>query len=303
MVSSSSKTKTPSSGAPTRREKRWILLATCAMTRAVHLEVCRNMDTDNFLASFSNFCARRGVPERVRSDNGGSFVKGETEIQEALRNIKWDQVMFKTSLNGVQEWDFSPPYTPHMNGLSETMVKQSKRAMNMALLSHDLNDHELISVVIGAEALLNSRPLTHISDDPNDKDGYLITPNHFLMGQAGGQFAPNVGEQIQRVPKARWLYLQRLIAHFWKLWMSYLVPALQSRPKWRNESENLKKGQLVVLLEQKSPRGLWPLGRIIKTWPGQDGRVRVVDVESKGMIYNRNVNRVCPTSLFATEKQ
>jgi hypothetical protein len=121
---------------------------------------------------------------------------------------------------------------------------------------HDLNDHELISVVIGAEALLNSRPLTHSSDDPNDKDGYLITPNHFLMGQAGGQFAPNVGEQIQRVPKARWLYLQRLIAHFWKLWMSYLVPALQSRPKWRNESENLKEGQLVVLLEQKSPRGL-----------------------------------------------
>jgi len=51
-----------------------------------------------------------------------------------------------------------------------------------------LTDEELITVFAGMESLLNSRPLTYQRSDP--RDSVLMTPNHFLHSQMGGQFAP-----------------------------------------------------------------------------------------------------------------
>ena len=68
------------------------------------------------------------------------------------------------------------------------MVKAAKRAMYAILGKADVNDEELITAIIGAEALLNSRPLTYQSANPADDTP--LTPNHFLHGQIGGQFAP-----------------------------------------------------------------------------------------------------------------
>ena len=53
-----------------------------------------------------------------------------------------------------------------------------------------MNDEELMAAFSGAEALINSRPLTYQSAEV--KDSIPLTPNHFLHGQAGGQFAPSL---------------------------------------------------------------------------------------------------------------
>ena len=50
-----------------------------------------------------------------------------------------------------------------------------------------MTDEELITVSTGVESLLNSRPLTYQSSDP--RDDVPLTPNHFLRGQMGGQWA------------------------------------------------------------------------------------------------------------------
>ena len=47
-------------------------------------------------------------------------------------------------------------------------------------------DEELETIFSGVESLLNSRPLTTVSDDSNDEP--VLTPNHFLIGQMGGDF-------------------------------------------------------------------------------------------------------------------
>lgn len=44
------------------------------------------------------------------------------------------------------------------------------------MLSHDITDEELITVIAGAEGLLSSRPLTY--QTANVKD--VLPPNHFL---------------------------------------------------------------------------------------------------------------------------
>ena len=67
------------------------------------------------------------------------------------------------------------------------MVKAAKKAIYAVVSDRDVTDEELITVFTGAESLLNSRPLTYQSSDP--RDDVPLTPNHFLHGQMGGQFA------------------------------------------------------------------------------------------------------------------
>ena len=39
--------------------------------------------------------------------------------------------------------------------------------------------------------------------------------------------------------------------------------------------------------KKDTPRGRWPLGRVLNVFPGQDGVVRVVDVKVRGKVYRR----------------
>ena len=68
------------------------------------------------------------------------------------------------------------------------MIKVAKRAVTALLGNADVTDEELVTAFTGAEALLNSRPLTYQSANP--EDDIPLTANHFLIGQIGSQFAP-----------------------------------------------------------------------------------------------------------------
>ena len=81
------------------------------------------------------------------------------------------------------------------------MVKAAKKAIYAVLSSSEVTDEELITVCTGAESLLNSRPLTYQSADP--KDDVPLTPNHFLQGQMGGQFAPETVDTTEFNPRKR----------------------------------------------------------------------------------------------------
>ena len=53
--------------------KVYILLLTCAATRAVHLELTRGLSTEAFLLAFRRFASRRGLPATLNSDNAKTF--------------------------------------------------------------------------------------------------------------------------------------------------------------------------------------------------------------------------------------
>ena len=93
------------------------------------------------------------------------------------------------------------------------MVKAAKRAIKAILGNADINDEELHSAIVGAEGLINSRPLTYQS--ANASDDIPLTPNHFLHGQVGGQFAPDTVDSTDFNPRKRWRRVQELIRHFW----------------------------------------------------------------------------------------
>ena len=59
----------------------------------------------------------------------------------------------------------------------------------------DINDEEFVTAFVGAEGLINSRPLTYQSSHP--AGDVSLTPNIFLYGQLGGTFAPDSDDETQ----------------------------------------------------------------------------------------------------------
>ncbi|GFU46307.1 integrase catalytic domain-containing protein [Trichonephila clavipes] len=71
------------------------------------------------------------------------------------------------------EWNFIPPRAPHMGGLWEAGIKSVKYHLKRALGRSRLTYEEFETVIIQVEGILNSRPLTPIS---NDFDNFEIKP-------------------------------------------------------------------------------------------------------------------------------
>ena len=72
----------------------------------------------------------------------------------------------------------------------------------MVLGGAAVNDKELETIFIGVKSLLNSRPLTTVSNDSNDEP--VLTPNHFLIGQMGGDFVPESVDTTPFSPRKHW---------------------------------------------------------------------------------------------------
>ena len=195
-----------------RREKRYLSLFTCLATRAVHLEIAYSMETDSFLNSFYRMASRRGLPDEVISDNGRNFIGADKELKELVKQLDVRKLQVSTA-NLAVKWHFNPPYAPHFGGIHETMIKAAKRVVYTILSNADITDEELLTAFVGAEGLINSRPLTYQSANP--KDEVPLTPNHFLIGQMGGKVAPESVDITSFNPQKRWRRVQELIRHFW----------------------------------------------------------------------------------------
>ena len=108
----------------------------------------------------------------------------------------------QTVANKGVQWSFNPPATPNFGGVHEIMVKAAKKAIKNILGNVDISDEELMTAFVGAEGLINSRPLTYQLSHP--ADDVPLTPNHFLYGQLGGTFALNSVDETQFNLKNRW---------------------------------------------------------------------------------------------------
>ena len=251
------------------KAKRYLCLFTCLNTRAVHLEMAYSLDTDSFINAFIRMTARRGTPTYVVSDNGTNFVGAERELRELLEKFDQDKIINATTRpHHCIEWKFNPPSAPHFGGVFEAMIKSSKKAMRAILGDASVRDEELHTAIVGAEGQLNSRPITYVSSDANDLTP--LTPNHFIVGQLRGQYAPEALDVDEACnPRKWWRRIQQLLGQFWARWRKEFLPNLNTRGKWYHPRRNMKEGDVVLFMDPKVRRGEWPLGRITEVHPGE----------------------------------
>ncbi len=94
------------------RVKVYAAIFVCFVTKAVHIELCSDLSADAFVAALNHFCARRGVPHTLQSDNGSNFVgtKAEfDEVQQMLRHSTTGNALSHLSTTSGMTWKFIPP--------------------------------------------------------------------------------------------------------------------------------------------------------------------------------------------------
>ncbi|KAJ8034197.1 hypothetical protein HOLleu_20937 [Holothuria leucospilota] len=239
--------------------------------------------------------SRLVAPEENKIWTKRKVLSAERELKglvEALDKLKLERRMTSQGI----KWSFNPPLTPHFGGVHESLIKSAKRAIYAILKQADINDEELNSAFVGAEGILNSRPLTYVSS--SEKDPTPLTPNHFLHGSLGANVAPDeIIDATQFSLRKRWRRVQELVKHFWGRWTKEWLPTLNRRNKWREPNKDLAVGDVVLTIEKDLQRGKWPLGRVVEVYPGPDGYVRVAKVKTaKGEVV-RGITKLCPLEI------
>ena len=271
-----------------KQVKRWIVVFTCMTVRCIHLEVVETAETDAFINAMRRFTNRRGCPKDMYSDNGSNFRGASNELKEFLNNL--DQAAITNFASGLHiNWTFNPPKAPHMGGIWERMVRSVKEVMSGLLKEHILTDPQLHTVLTEVESIVNSRPLTHVSDDINDLEA--LTPNHLLLGKHRNWGAIIDTNSKDVFSRKKWRQVQGVRASFWDRWKKEYLPTLTKRHRWKKEARNFTVGELVLVRDDEiTKRGKWPLGRITKVKPGKDNVVRVVEVKTRDGEYTRPVS-------------
>lgn len=272
--------------------KGYICLFVCLSTRAIHLEVVSNLTTDAFLAALRRFTGRRGPVSKLYSDNATNFTGAESELEQLGKLFAEEHHIEElTEFCGSRAitWSFIPPRSPHFGGIWEAGVKSVKHHLKRVVGNRKLSFEELTTVLVQIEAVLNSRPLTPCSDDPNDFTA--VTPAHFL-----------VARQMQAIPEpsyidmkpsllSRWQQVQAMQQHFWKRWISEYLPEMQNRQKWFKVTK-IQPGALVLINDVNAPPMHWQLGRIVQLHPGDDNVTRVVTLRTARGECKRGVTEI-----------
>ena len=101
--------------------KCYIVLFSCASTPAIHLELTPDLQETSFLRALKRFIGRRGIPSRILSDNGKTFVDNTVQNYVHSKGIVW-----KINIPKASWW----------GGLFESMVKLTKRCLRKTTKLH-----------------------------------------------------------------------------------------------------------------------------------------------------------------------
>ena len=76
------------------------------------------------------------------------------------------------------------------------------------------------------------------------------------------------------------------------MWSDQYLRSLAPAARDNKSRCNLKEGSVVLIRKDNVPRMNWPLGLVLKLYPGKDGLVRSVLLRTKGVELTRSVQRL-----------
>jgi len=270
--------------------KAYIVLFVCFSTSAVHLELVTDYTADAFIAAFKRFTARRGICSTLTSDCGTNLKGADSELRRLFASSTQESEKLATLLaNDGTQWRFNPPHAPHFGGKWEAGVKSVKYHLQRVVGNTHLTYEEFTTLLTQIEAILNSRPLSSLTDDL-----HALTPDHFLMGCTPAVLPEPLTETINISRLSRWQLIRQMVESFWTKWSKECLQRYQAIYKWKKIIPSLTIGTLVLVIDERYPPSKWPFGRIIQTHPGTDGLTRVVTIRTQTSILKRPIHKVCP---------
>lgn len=270
--------------------KRYGVIFTCMASRAIHIEVAYSLDTSSCVNAVRRFICRRGQVVHLRSDNGTNFIGAERELREALSCLDHSKIQRALLSEGLK-WSFNTPAGSHHGGVWERLIRLVKKVLYSVLREQQMDDESLHTIMCEIEAILNDRPITRVSDDPNDLEA--LTPNHLLLLKRKPSLPPGIFKEEDLYARKRWRQVQYMADLFWKRWLKEYLPLLQDRQRWNTTKRSFTVGDLVIIMDPTAPRGSWLMGKIVDTYPDKRGLVRSVKLRTKTGHLDRPINKIC----------
>ena len=131
-------------GTGSAEDKVYICLFTCASSRAIYLELTRELSATVFLLAFRRFTSRRGLPRIIMSDNAKTFKHCSREIMKISRAKEVNRYM----TNHQVEWKFIVEKAPWWGGYWERLVQSVKRCLKKTIGRSTLSFDELATVLV-----------------------------------------------------------------------------------------------------------------------------------------------------------
>ena len=278
--------------------KVYICLFTCAVTRAVHLEVVTDLTVDTFLLAFRRFSSRKNLPKKIISDNASTYLAAAEELQGMFNSDTLKEALESQKVT----WQFIPKRAPWYGEFWEQLVGLTKQTLKKTLGRTFITLKQLETVITEIEAILKDRPLTYISSDVTDP--VPLTPSHLLYGRRvrpipcpldnpadldDADFA--VGETMIRQSVDR---QQKLIQQFWLRWKGEYLTSLRELHKTTGHNKTvIKRGDVIIVHDDKL-RLNWRLAVVEDLIEGKDGLVRAVHIRMDKLKTTRPIVKLYP---------
>lgn len=274
-------------------KKSYVCLFVCCSSKAVHIEPVTALTTEALMACLKRFIARRGAVLNIYSDNGLNFVGANNEIQRIITQQETKDTM--SHQFPYLNWEFIPASSPHMGGIWESNIKSMKTHLYKVMGKTLLNLEQFTTLLYQIEACLNSRPICVLSNSIDDLR--ILTPGHFLTFDSLIAIPEQNLTEINSNRLKKWCQIQRMVQQFWKYWQTDYLDSLQKRYKWKEEKQNLKVNDVVLVKDDNCKPTYWSYGRVLELFPDENGKVRFVKLIINGHETKRTVHKLCRLPL------
>ena len=272
--------------------KAYILLFTCSLSRAVYIELTKDMTTEQFMPCLKALIARRGRPSKIYSDNAKTFIAASKAIEKIMRSEELHNYLAKNKIR----WQFNLSKAPWWGGQYERIVGLVKQALFKVVGAASLKFQELREILLDVEISLNNRPLSYVEEDIQFP---TLTPNIMLMGQNNALLEEDVASIEDKDLRNRAKYLERCKDNLWKRWTAEYLKGLRERHNLKHGGKevNINIGDVVLIKGEEKNRGCWSIGIVKELIKGTDGVIRAARLKAKKSILERAVQQLHPLEL------
>ena len=245
--------------------KRWALLATCLVTRAVAIYPLTDMTLSSVVLALIKMQNQFPSLKKIFSDNGSNFKGANREMKEAMEAWNLDEANNKLVEYGL-EWTFGPAYCGSYGGVWERLIQIVKNSFKACIGNKILTIDAFDALCSAVAGVVNRRPLTRATNSTDNM--FVLTPSHFIYPynhcSSSNAILPPYPERTGDVLRSTWSTLRQIVDTFWAKWTTEYLTTLQQRDRWEKSTTNLKIGDVCILKEDITPRERWKLGKIIE---------------------------------------
>ena len=262
-----------------------------------------SLETTAFLNALQQFlCITGNKTRHIRADCATTFIRARNKLNgdttQMAKRLEYSADVQSYLKKCSIIWEFSTPASSHHQGLLERHIRTFKEVTKGVLGADNKkrspSEFELMTLFREDEYIMNCRPLGKSISDEDDVEA--LRPIDLMNGFLKPSFLkPKYsGTTFQDKFRRGYIYTRRLAEEWWDRWLRHHHAVLLEHQKWTEPQQNLREGDLVLLIDVSTPPvGCYPYAIVTAFKTCADGMVRFVTIRTiDGRICTRDIRKI-----------